>query len=184
MSYVQERVLNIERSQSKPLTMSELKSQVSKLREQYLPTQSLSHGRASLFLSPKEAASVDVDTIHESAVNGLKAIIQYDSRFSVYLTTIFHQSTISLQRELKTKAENIELDKQLHDLLYLLAPYVLEPSCHTVLEYLIRRYRINDLNIDSLMAVVLPRHDNKVRLFTCITVSAVSYLSFIINRFL
>jgi U3 small nucleolar RNA-associated protein 10 len=44
----------------------------------------------------------------------------------------------------------------------MLSPYILEPAAHQVLEYLIRRYRINELNVDILIKSVLPIHDSKV----------------------
>lgn len=39
---------------------------------------------------------------------------------------------------------------------------MLEPSAHKVLEYLIRRFRVHEFNIDMLIRCVLPRHDNKI----------------------
>jgi U3 small nucleolar RNA-associated protein 10 len=44
----------------------------------------------------------------------------------------------------------------------LLSVYAGEPSSHTILEYLIRKYRINEFNVSALIQCVLPFHDTKV----------------------
>lgn len=59
--------------------------------------------------------------------------------------------------------ENDELDQLISDFLKLLSPYASEHAAHTVLEYLIRRYRINEMNADALIRCLLPFHDTKVR---------------------
>lgn len=60
------------------------------------------HRFASIFLSTKDAAAVDVETIYEAAVSGLLELRQYDDRFGHYLENLMHPSSTSLQRELKS----------------------------------------------------------------------------------
>jgi hypothetical protein len=54
------------------------------------------------------------------------------------------------------------LDITLSNFLQLLSPYASEHSAHTVLEFLIRRYRINEINADALIRCVIPYHDTKI----------------------
>lgn len=61
-----------------------------------------SGGRPSLFLTPAEAAAVDVSTVHEAAVRGLQDLAQYDDAFRPFEDNLLHPSSVSLQRELKT----------------------------------------------------------------------------------
>ena len=42
--------------------------------------QALAKGRDSLFLTPEEAAKVDVSDVHDAAVKGLNTLMQYDDR--------------------------------------------------------------------------------------------------------
>ena len=60
------------------------------------------HRFASIFLSTKDAAAVDVETVYDAAVSGLLELRQYDERFEYYLENLLHPSSIALQRELKT----------------------------------------------------------------------------------
>mgnify|MGYP003385582538 CR=1 FL=1 len=141
---------------------SELERQLAGHRAKYVLPTSLSQGKASLFLSLKEAAGVDVEVVHEAAVKHATILAQYDPRFSGFLDTILHESSVSYQRELKTSQENKVLDKQLDDLMELLSVFALEPSAHLVLEYLIRRYAVQEYNVHSLIRCFLHVHDSKI----------------------
>lgn len=81
---------------------SELQKQLAKHKEKHVLSSSLNDGRASLFLSAKEAAGVDISEIFESALSALQSLQQYDSRFGYFMDNIFHRMSMSEQRELKT----------------------------------------------------------------------------------
>jgi hypothetical protein len=82
---------------------TELQKQVAAFKKKQVSSQSLQHGVPSLFLSPKEAAGVDVSTVLEAAVKGLNDLSQYEQRFAPYQQSLFHSSAANVQRELKTK---------------------------------------------------------------------------------
>lgn len=143
--------------------MTELSQQINRIRSQNLLSATpLSQGRPSLFLSAKEAAGVDIEQVHDAAVNGLKVLSQYDGRLSAFLDGILHSSSMTVQRELKTADENQCLDKEISILLEHLSIFASEPSTHLVLEYLIRRYRVNEFNCDALLRCLISTHDSKV----------------------
>lgn len=143
--------------------MSELSQQISRIRSQnLLSVAPLKQGRPSLFLSPKEAAGIDIDQVYDAAINGLKTLNQYDGRLSAFQDGLLHPSSMSVQRELKTLSENQSLDKEISILLEHLSIFAGERSAHLVLEYLIRRYRINELNADALIRCLISTHDSKV----------------------
>ena len=81
--------------------------QVNKLRTEGIQATPLHQGRASLFLDPREAAAIDVETIFETAYRGLRILQQYDERFADFKETLLHPSSQSLQRELKTVEVNL-----------------------------------------------------------------------------
>jgi hypothetical protein len=82
---------------------TELQQQVQRLKAQAIVAAPLSRGRASLFLTEKEAAAVAASDVYEAAMGGLRALSQYDKRFEGYLDSILHSSSVDLQRELKTE---------------------------------------------------------------------------------
>eukprot|EP01041_Mallomonas_annulata_P002411 gene2411-4680_t len=141
---------------------TELQRQVNRLRTEVIQSAPIHQGRASLFLSPSEAAGVDIETIYDAATNGLRTLQQYDERFSKFFDNLLHPSSQSLQRELKTVEENKTLEKDIKKLLDLLALFADEISTHKVLEYLIRRYRVHELNSDFLIRCMLPYHNTKI----------------------
>ena len=143
--------------------MTELAQQIAHFRKSSdVNIAPLHHGRPSLFVDSKTAASIDISTIYESGLVGLETLQQYDVRFQVYHQSLFHSTSMSLQRELKTSAENTALDATLESFLELLSLYALESCAHNVLEYLIRRYRIHELNEDAFIRCLLPYHDTHI----------------------
>lgn len=82
---------------------TELKRQVAALKQQKVAPDGLQAGKASLFLGKKEAGSVDVSSVLEAAISGLRTLVQYDGRLAPFLSTLFHSSSVDFQRELKTK---------------------------------------------------------------------------------
>lgn len=86
---------------------SELQKQVAALQRQRLPPDSLASGKASLFLTKKEAGNVDTSAVFEAALSGLKVLAQYDDRFTWCFDSLLHPSSVEFQRELKTKEVNM-----------------------------------------------------------------------------
>ena len=144
---------------------TELQRQVALHRERNIaPRGPIHHGAPSLFLDAKEvpishltyistyifphlhanthkkpqAAKVDMKEVWESALKGAETLSQYDPRVNDYSHILLDESSITLQRELKTKQENKEIDKLIQKLLNLLTLYASSKSTHLILEYLIR----------------------------------------------
>jgi hypothetical protein len=88
---------------------TELQKQLNLVKQHQVRVQSLRDGRPSIFLSAKEAAGVDTNTVYEAAITGLQVLIQYDARFEPFLNGILHVSSIGLQRELKTKEVSLRV---------------------------------------------------------------------------
>lgn len=83
---------------------SELQQQVQRHKQkQQALSAPLTRGKPSLFLSAREAAGVDVVQIYEAGAQGLRELGQYDGRFEAFFSSLLHESSTSLQRELKTK---------------------------------------------------------------------------------
>lgn len=142
---------------------TELARQISLISASNLEVGGLHTGKPSLFLSAKEAASVDIAEIYDAAWNALLKLQHYEPRFGSFSETLLHPSSIHSQRELKTQEENKALNKEVNSLLSLLGLFITDSCAHTVLEYLIRRHRVHEMNKDKLLQCCLSIHDSKVR---------------------
>ena len=141
---------------------SELQRQVLTLKAKQLSVEPIQKGRASLFFAPREAAAIDVDDIYDLSNIAIQSLEQYDSRFAPFRNSLLHPNSVQVRRELKTAQENDELNNEIEKLLLLLTVYIENKLSHQILEYLIRRYRINEMNIEAYIACFLPIHETKV----------------------
>lgn len=58
--------------------------------------------------------------------------------------------------------ENTEINVQISSLLSHLSLFAFESCSHAVLEYLIRRYKVHEMNADALIKSMIVAHDTKV----------------------
>lgn len=70
-------------------------------------------------------------------------------------------------RALLTADENKVLDGHLEEILKMLSPYFLAKPAHKVIEWLVRRFRVHQLNIKAVVACVLPYHDSMLFVKMC-----------------
>lgn len=56
------------------------------------------------------------------------------------------------------------LNGRIEEFLGLLSLYAAESSSHRILEYMIRRYRIHELNVNALLRCMISQHDTPVSL--------------------
>ena len=141
---------------------SELHQQLSKHREKHIVSAPIHAGAPSLFLEAKEASKIDISEVYASAIKCAEALSQFDRRFQPFFGNLLHESSMSLQRELKTGKDNKKLNIELASLFNVLSLYASVPSMHLVLEYLIRRYRVHEYNAHELILCMITQHDTMV----------------------
>ncbi|KAK9703316.1 snoRNA-binding rRNA-processing protein utp10 [Basidiobolus ranarum] len=117
--------------------------------------------KASFLFDSRQAADYDLDTIFSLGINGLAELKQLNSHFAQFEKTLFSESIKSVDRVLQTKEDNEKLDASILAFLQQLSPYFLLKPAGKVLEWLIRRFRINEFNIDAVMTCILPYHETK-----------------------
>lgn len=122
------------------------------------PTQSTKF-RASFLFDPKEAADYDADSIYALAMDGLGELQQLDPVFLRFQPILFSSQSLDLDRSTLTASENAQLDVQIQSFLRYLSPYFLHKPAHKVLEWLIRKFRINEMNVPALIEFMLPYHE-------------------------
>ncbi|KAF9915291.1 HEAT repeat-containing protein 1 [Lobosporangium transversale] len=115
--------------------------------------------RASFLFDSKQAADYDIDTIFSIGANGIAELKQLDPKFAPFEQTLFGESMKSVDRVLQTKEDNAKLDESISLFLRQLSPYFLLKPAGKALEWLIRRFRINEFNVDAIMRTILPYHE-------------------------
>ena len=117
--------------------------------------------KPSFLFEPNVAADTDNQTVYELGLNGLAELAQEDGRFKPFQDTLFAQSANNgaFDRGMTTKAENLKLDKSISSLLRILSPYFMLQGAHKILEFLIRRYQIQERNVDVVLECILPYHE-------------------------
>ncbi|KAJ1966057.1 snoRNA-binding rRNA-processing protein utp10, partial [Dipsacomyces acuminosporus] len=117
--------------------------------------------RASFLFDGRQAADMDNQTIFDIGRDGLNELRQINSRFDVYATTLFSDAVRDMDRVLQTKEENKKLDESIRSFLFQLAPHFLTKPAGKALEWLIRRFRIQEFNAKDILAAIIPYHETK-----------------------
>ncbi|KAI9208838.1 uncharacterized protein BJ171DRAFT_626821 [Polychytrium aggregatum] len=132
--------------------------------------QQLQHNRAnvlprtkpSLLFDQKQAGDIDRDSLFALGKNGLAELIRQDpARFESFDATLFSESLKNLDRTLQNKEDNAKLDDIIHTFLRSLSPYFLQQCALKALEWLLRRFRINEFNVEAIIECILPYHDSR-----------------------
>jgi U3 small nucleolar RNA-associated protein 10 len=113
----------------------------------------------SVLFDTKDAARVDLDTCYNLGLNGLLELAKLDKRLEAFEQSLFSRASMDLVRELQPQDFNVALDKNINALLQALGPHFLQRPCQKVLEYLVRRYRIHEHNVDQLIELSMPYHE-------------------------
>ncbi|KAG0048658.1 HEAT repeat-containing protein 1 [Gryganskiella cystojenkinii] len=118
--------------------------------------------RASFLFDSKQAADYDIDTIYSIGVNGCAELRLLDDNFAPFEKTLFSESMKNVDRALQSKEDNAKLDESITQFLRLLSPYFLLKPSGKALEWLIRRFRIHEFNIDAILHCILPYHESSL----------------------
>lgn len=124
--------------------------------------QVASKKRLTLLFDAKEAADIDITTIHCLGVNGLEELISIDPSFREFEVSLFSESCKDFERTVQTKEHLEELDTKISLFLRKLSPYFLLKPAQKCLEWLIRAFRINSFNVDAVMECILPYYETRL----------------------
>ncbi|KAF8578875.1 ARM repeat-containing protein [Ramaria rubella] len=113
----------------------------------------------SYVFTNREADQHDFHSIHALGVNGLSRLKTLDSKFTKYEGNIFSDAARDLDRTLHSQSQNAALDRTLSSFLKDLGPYLLEAPTSKALEWVVRRFRVHEFNVDAIMALFLPYHE-------------------------
>ncbi|KAI9255682.1 hypothetical protein BDA99DRAFT_562196 [Phascolomyces articulosus] len=145
-------------------------------------TEGTRRHKASFLFTSREAADQDLETIYSIALNGVMELAIIDSKFTPFQKTLFSEKMKGYDRVLQTAEENAKLDKSIGAFLYQLSPYFLLKPAGKTLEWLIRRFRVQDFNVESVLACILPYHETKsfVRMVSLLQIQENTSWSFLL----
>ncbi|KAE8226414.1 hypothetical protein CF319_g1002 [Tilletia indica] len=125
---------------------------------------------SSYLFPPKTAAAQDLNTVHALARTGLEELAAHDrwfessnewaseDRVTSGRELLFGESSKARDRSVLTKEENARIDDALALFLARVAHVVTGRSAAKCLEWLVRRFRINEFNVPVLLGAFLPFH--------------------------
>ncbi|GJJ09338.1 hypothetical protein Clacol_003560 [Clathrus columnatus] len=113
----------------------------------------------SYLFSERDANQHDFYSLHALGLNGLLKLKALNPLFEKYENTIFSESSRNADRTLQSESQNKDLNRILDDFLKQLGPYLMETPTSKALEWVIRRFRVTEFNVDALMALFLPYHE-------------------------
>lgn len=118
--------------------------------------------RASILFDEKEAAEKDRETIFDIGYSGFLELIALNPAFMQFESVLFDKNARELQRAVENKEVNEKLNQTIKKFLIHLSPHLLLQPAHKCLEWLIRRFNINEYNKDEMMMLILPYYETKI----------------------
>ncbi|KAI5848875.1 armadillo-type protein [Tricharina praecox] len=112
----------------------------------------------SLIFEPAHAATQDLDTIYSIALEGFRELCALDARFFVFERGLFSESSKEVDRLLLTKPEVQDLNASIEAFLELVSGRLLLRPALKAVEWLVRRFRVQDQNTTALLLAFLPYH--------------------------
>lgn len=122
---------------------------------------------ASYLFPPNVASSQDLQLLQALGANGWEELIDSDAIFSKWDNAtgsgelLFGTSSRDFDRLMKTKEENEQLDRAISNFLHLVGGSLLDRSTGKCLEWLVRRFRIHQYNVEMVLAAFMPYHETQ-----------------------
>ncbi|CAD8053176.1 unnamed protein product [Paramecium sonneborni] len=117
---------------------------------------------ASLLYTQQVSAQTDLDTIYYQGCKGINKLTQIDNRFSRFQESLFNVQHKGISRQLQTKIQNSDLDKEIRQCLLLMSQYWTFEGTHASMEYLLRNYKIHEYLVDEVIIYFLVYHNTKL----------------------
>ncbi|KAI0651200.1 hypothetical protein C8Q79DRAFT_1004507 [Trametes meyenii] len=113
----------------------------------------------SYLFTAKEARQHDLESLHALGVNGFLQLKALQPAVAPFEQLLFSDAAKSLDRTLQPAEQNAKLDATISAFLPLLGAFLLDSPTGKVLEWLVRRFRIHEFNVDAIVSLFLPYHE-------------------------
>ncbi|KAF8654764.1 hypothetical protein AX16_003419 [Volvariella volvacea WC 439] len=143
--------------------MSSLATQLAQntsLNSSLLTDRSKRRSTESYLFASKEANRHDLESIHALALNGLLQLASLNPALGSYEDKLLGDHIKNLDRTLLSVEANENLDTIISGFLPLLGPYLTDTATGKVIEWLVRRLRIHEFNVDVVLSLFLPYHES------------------------
>ncbi|GAA97249.1 uncharacterized protein L969DRAFT_91903 [Mixia osmundae IAM 14324] len=140
---------------------SQLAGQLQALQARSLDATRLStkaKSTPSYLFRPRDAAALSLEEVHQLGHNGFLALLKLARRLEEYEEALFGENAKRTDRALLTADQNKQLDKTLQAVLRVISPLLMLKPSGYLIEWLIRRFRVNELNMSDLLVAFLPYH--------------------------
>ncbi|RXK39692.1 hypothetical protein M231_03047 [Tremella mesenterica] len=130
----------------------------------------------SYLFPPKVAAQHDLDAIFSLGQSGFEEISALDPGMEQFEEVLFSESAKKTDRMMLTPTENKNLDVILERCLRRLGKWIGIMAGGKCIEWLVRRFRIHEMNVETVLQVFLPYHDspNFARMLAILTIPQTS----------
>jgi U3 small nucleolar RNA-associated protein 10 len=144
-------------------TQTSLSRQLQRLKVPQTSAQKERKGSVSFLYDFVESKSIDNDMHYAIAISGLNQLIQIEPNIERFTQTLFSESSKTLDRALQSREANHDLDQEIQSFLFsVVSNYFLLVATHKTIEWLIYRYRVNEYNVEALIACVMPYHETRL----------------------
>lgn len=146
-------------------------------------TSSSLRAHASYLFTPRVAAEQDYATVHALGVTGWEQLVNDDAALAEWrhADLLFGEESVRMDRATLPASENELLDTACDELLYLLGPTLLSRSAAKCLEWLVRRFAIQEHVPVAIVRAFFPYHTTPqfARMLQLLPVERVPVLHFL-----
>ncbi|EJD43874.1 hypothetical protein AURDEDRAFT_185221 [Auricularia subglabra TFB-10046 SS5] len=118
------------------------------------------HRVQSYLFTARDADHQDLAVVHALGLNGFARLVILNNDLRQYEDALFSPAARDTDRTLLDQDTVKELDAALDGFLLALSPYLLDAAAGKALEWLVRRFRIHEFNVDAVLRLFLPYHES------------------------
>ncbi|KAL0952425.1 hypothetical protein HGRIS_006698 [Hohenbuehelia grisea] len=134
-------------------------AQSSSLNTNLLSEKNRHKATESYLFTGRDADQHDLETIYSLADNGLRQLLYLEPGLNRCRRILFSESSKTFDRTLQTVEQNARLDESIGLCLRLLGPHLMEAPAGKLIEWLVRRFRIHEFNVEDILTLFLPYHE-------------------------
>ncbi|KAG9044794.1 snoRNA-binding rRNA-processing protein utp10 [Tulasnella sp. UAMH 9824] len=138
------------------------------------------YGHSYLF-EPNEAANHDLASVYAIGQNGFMALCSLDSELEPLGIDLFSPASRNVDRTTLPPEQHQALRANIAAFMRRLSQYILDAPAAKALEWLVRRFRVNEFDVDLVLECFLPFHESPqfAKMHSILTIKADSMWSFL-----
>ncbi|KAG8912993.1 snoRNA-binding rRNA-processing protein utp10, partial [Tulasnella sp. 417] len=138
------------------------------------------YGHSYLF-EPTEAANHDLASVYAIGQNGFIALCSLDTELEPLGRNLFSPASRNVDRTTLPPEQHQALQSSIAAFMRRLSQYILDAPTAKVIEWLVRRFRVNEFDVDLVLECFLPFHESPqfAKMHSILTIRADSTWSFL-----